>query len=145
MPEIVPAMPHVFTYGSLMFDTVWSRVVAGSYDRCEVILQGYDRKGVVGEVYPVIVPSTVHSQVPGIIYLDVSLSDLARLDVFEGEYYFRRTEQVVTEKMETIPAELYVLKEEYYAIISPRKWDPVLFSTRGIHDFLLRYMDKNER
>jgi len=137
-------MPHVFTYGSLMFDTVWSRVVTGNYDRCEAILQGYDRKGILGEVYPVIVPSSVHSQVPGIVYRDVSRADLTRLDVFEGEYYFRRTDTVVTEKMETFPAEIYVLKEEYYTIISPREWDPVGFSTTGIHYFIHNHMNSDE-
>jgi gamma-glutamylcyclotransferase (GGCT)/AIG2-like uncharacterized protein YtfP len=138
-------MPNIYTYGSLMFDTVWSRVVAGSYDRCEAILQGYDRKGVLGEVYPVIVPSSVHSRVAGIVYLDVSLADLALLDRFEGEYYFRRSEQVVTEKMGTIPVELYVLKGEYYSIISPREWDPVHFSTTGIHEFIHHHMDTDEQ
>jgi gamma-glutamylcyclotransferase (GGCT)/AIG2-like uncharacterized protein YtfP len=137
-------MFHVFTYGSLMFDTVWSRVVAGSYDRSEAILQGYDRKGVLGDVYPVIVPSSVHSRVVGIVYRDVSPTDLARLDQFEGKYYFRKTAQVVTEEMETIAAEVYILKEEYYTIISPREWDPDHFSTTGIHYFIHKHMDTDE-
>ena len=138
-------MFHVFTYGSLMFDTVWSRVVAGSYDRSEAILQGYERKGLLGEVYPVIVPSSVLSQVQGIVYHDVSLSDLTRLDLFEGEYYFRKTEQVVTEKMEIIPTEIYVLREEYYALISPREWDPVQFSTTGIHYFINKHFNSDKQ
>jgi len=137
-------MTHVFTYGSLMFDTVWSRVVADSYDRSEAILQGYDRKGVLGEVYPVIVPSSASSRVEGIVYRDVSLADLARLDQFEGEYYFRKTALVVTEEMETLAAEIYVLKEEYYTIISPREWDLDYFSTTGIHYFIHKHMTTDE-
>ncbi len=129
-------MVHVFTYGSLMFDPVWSRVVSGSYERCGAILQGYDRKGVRHEVYPVIIPSAAHSQVRGIVYLDVSSSDLARLDQFEGEYYFRKTARVVTEEKKSIPAEVYVLKEEYYAILSNKEWDPAVFSTTGIQYFI---------
>ena len=79
-------MVSVFTYGSLMFDPVWSRVVAGSYERCEAILQGYDRKAVRGETYPVLMPSSALSQVQGVVYCNVSSADLARLDHFEGEY-----------------------------------------------------------
>jgi gamma-glutamylcyclotransferase (GGCT)/AIG2-like uncharacterized protein YtfP len=137
-------MPNVFTYGSLMFDPVWSKVVEGSYDRCEAVLQSYDRKGVRNEVYPVIVPSASYSQVQGLVYLDVSASDLARLDQFEGEYYFRKTEQIVTSDMTILPAEIYVLKEEHYAILSPRAWDPEYFSTTGIHLFMHRHMDTDQ-
>ncbi|KPJ99748.1 MAG: hypothetical protein AMJ60_03930 [Desulfobacterales bacterium SG8_35] len=137
-------MPNVFTYGSLMFDSVWSLVVEGSYDRCEAILQGYDRKGVRNEVYPVIVPATEHSQVQGIVYLDVSASDLARLNRFEGEYYFRKKEEAVTPDMKILPVEVFVLKEEYYAIISPKAWDPEHFSTTGIHFFMHTYMDPDK-
>jgi len=138
-------MPHIFTYGSLMFDPVWSRVVDGSYDRCEALLQGYDRKGVRHEVYPVIVPSTIHSLVQGIVYLDVSSSDLAKLDRFEGEYFFRKKEQAVTPDMKILPVEVFVLKEEYYAIISSGKWDPEHFSTTGIHFFIHTYMDTDKQ
>ena len=137
-------MVHVFTYGSLMFDPVWSRIVAGNYDRCDAILHGYDRKGVRGEVYPVLVPSSMHSQVQGIVYFDVSESDLSRLDRFEGEYYLRKTEQVVTEKKKSIPAEVYVLKEEYYSIISHNEWNAAYFSTTGIKFFMGSYLKTEE-
>ena len=138
-------MVHIFTYGTLMFDPVWSRVVAGSYARCEAILPAYDRKAVREEVYPVIVPSSLQSQVQGVVYLDVSTSDLARLDQFEGEYYLRKTEQVVTTDKNILAAEVYVLKEEYFMIISPDEWDPVYFSTTGIHYFMHRYMESDKQ
>ena len=137
-------MANIFTYGSLMFDSVWSKVVDGSYDRTDAILQGYDRKAVRGEVYPVIVPSSAHSQVQGIVYRDVSSTDLVKLDQFEGEYYFRKTEQVVTEKAEVISAEIYVLQEEYYVIISHEDWDAERFSTTGIHYFIHNYIVTDE-
>ena len=138
-------MPHIFTYGSLMFDAVWSRVVDSGYDRFDAILQGYVRKAVRGEDFPVIVPSAPCSQVEGLVYLNVSASDLVRLDRFEEEYYFRKTEKVVTPDMAVLPAEVYVLKEEYYPIISPKGWDPVHFSTTGIHSFIHRYMKTREQ
>lgn len=138
-------MPHIFTYGSLMFDPVWSGVVAGDYDRREAVLPGYDRKAVRGEVYPVIVPSCRHSLVRGIVYLDVSAADLVRIDQFEGEYYFRKSEEVATPDRAIAAAEVYVLKEEYYAIISHRQWDPVRFSTIDMHYFLHKYMSSGSQ
>jgi len=133
-------MVSVFTYGSLMFEPVWSRVVAGSYERYEAILQGYDRKAVRGEIYPVLIPSSMLSQVQGIVYCDVSSADLARLDHFEGQYYFRKMEQISLEGKKTFHAEIYVLKEEYYNIISHKEWDPVHFCTTDIHFFLQNYI-----
>ena len=123
-----------------MFDSVWSRVVADSYNRREAILQGYDRKCVRNESYPVIVPSSRDSQIQGLVYENVSRSDLVRLDQFEGEYYVRKSLQVVTLDMATLPAEVYVLKEEYYSIISHGEWCSVQFSSVGIHSFIHRYM-----
>ena len=123
-----------------MFDQVWSEVVEGSYDRYESILQGYERKSVRNEVYPVIIPSSPHSQVQGMVYLDVSAADLDRLDKFEGEYYFRKTVEVTRLDMMTLAAEVYILKQEYYWIISFQKWDPVSFSSTGINTFLLHYV-----
>jgi len=138
-------MAHVFTYGSLMFDRVWSEVVEGSYDRTESCLQGYDRKSVRDEEYPVIVPSSSHSQVEGIVYFDISATDVARLDRFEGEYYFRKTVEVITVDTIILPAEVYILKEEYYSIISFEKWDPVQFSSTGIHFFMQSYLENYKK
>jgi len=137
-------MSNIFTYGSLMFNPVWSRVVAGSYDRLEAVLQGYNRLSVRDEVYPVVVPSAFNSQVRGFVYRNVSTSDLERLDQFEGEYYIRKTEQVIILDMTILPAEVYVLKEEYYTIISHQEWDPVHFSTTGIHYFMHSYMTSDK-
>lgn len=137
-------MPHIFTYGSLMFEHVWAKIVDGSYDRCTAILQGYDRKGIQGEVHPVVVPSSPPSQVQGTVYLDVTTSDLVKLDQFEGEYYCRKAEEVHKPDMTILSVEVYVLKEEYYTIIDPREWDPVNFSTTGIHFFIHKYMGPNE-
>lgn len=138
---MISAMPNIFTYGSLMFPQVWPLVVAGSYRKTGAVLRGYERKGVKGEVYPVLVPSSPYSQVHGVVYFDVSPDDLSRLDIFEGEYYFRKTEQVTTEDAEAISAGVYILKEEYYTIISPHGWDAEQFEKTGLHFFIDKYLD----
>lgn len=79
---------HVFTYGSLMFDEVWSRLVAGSYTHVEATAHGYARFGVRDQTYP----GAIHhsgASLEGVVYFDVDPADLARIDRFEGEDYRR--------------------------------------------------------
>lgn len=134
-------MTHVFTYGSLMFDPIWARVVAGRNDKCTAILHGYERKGLRNEVYPAVIPAAVPSQVQGILRLDVSSADLDRLDQFEGRYYCRKTVQVMTENIGITEAEVYILREVYYPLISSTEWDPAHFGREEMHHFLQTYMN----
>jgi gamma-glutamylcyclotransferase (GGCT)/AIG2-like uncharacterized protein YtfP len=89
------AMVNIFTYGTLMFEEIWSQVTAGEYDRIPAILSGYDRKLARGEVYPVLYPSTDISLVEGFVYIGVTDVDLGKLDAFEGEYNCRRPAEAV--------------------------------------------------
>jgi gamma-glutamylcyclotransferase (GGCT)/AIG2-like uncharacterized protein YtfP len=132
-------MVNIFTYGSLMFDRIWSLVVDGTYLKAEAVLKGYDRKGIKGKEYPAIFPAAIHSQVSGLVYFSVSSADIAKLDIFEGEYYYRKTEEVVISAKNMVAAEVFVLKEEYYPIISPQDWDAEQFRTKGIHRFIDNY------
>lgn len=79
---------HVFTYGSLMFDAVWSLVVSGSYGSMEGHLDRHARFAIDGEDYPGMVPLD-GSRVAGVLHLDVDAEDLQRLDHFEGDDYRR--------------------------------------------------------
>lgn len=134
-------MINVFTYGSLMFDRVWSSVVDGSYRKTEALLNGYVRKAVKGEVYPAICPSASHSEVQGIVYYNVTPADLGRLDVFEGELYCRKTVKVVAVDTGRIFAETYVLKEEHYPISSHLEWSAEKFEKKDIHRFIESYFE----
>ena len=79
---------HVFTYGSLMFDAVWSRVIEGTYARVDGNVDRHRRFAIAGEDYPGMVPRD-DSKVAGVLYLDVDEGDLRRLDRFEGDDYRR--------------------------------------------------------
>ncbi len=133
------AMVNIFTYGTLMFEEIWSQVAAGEYDRIPAILSGYDRKLARGEVYPVLFPSADISLVEGFVYIGATDADLEKLDAFEGEYYFRQPAEAVIYEATKLPVEVYVLKEEYYSIISHQEWDPVRFKTEGMQLFLNRF------
>ena len=132
-------MVNIFTYGTLMFEEIWSQVTAGEHDRIPAILSGYDRKLARGEVYPVLFPSADISLVEGFVYIGATDADLEKLDAFEGEYYFRQPAEAVIYEATKLPVEVYVLKEEYYSIISHQEWDPVRFKTEGMQLFLNRF------
>ena len=137
-------MTNIFTYGTLMFEEIWSQVVTEEYRRFPAILDGYDRKMARDEEYPVLYPHTPSSQVEGFVYLDVSDADLEKLDYFEGDYYFRKSEDVLVLESGKMPAAVYVLKEEYYSIISNKNWDPDYFKTQGIDLFKNKYDGFNQ-
>lgn len=81
-------LTNVFTYGSLMFPEVWSRVVRGAYRAAPATLQDCARFAIVGETYPGMIEQP-HASVAGIVYFDVAADDLAALDAFEGGDYQR--------------------------------------------------------
>ncbi|MBP9612525.1 MAG: gamma-glutamylcyclotransferase, partial [Sulfurospirillum sp.] len=78
-------MAHIFTYGSLMFEEVWNSLVLGQYTSAPAFLEGYARRCVKNEEYPVVFEA--NESVNGILYYDVEPYDVERLDAFEGEYY----------------------------------------------------------
>lgn len=126
---------NVFTYGSLMFDQVWSRVVRGNYRRAEAVLPGHERRAVRGETYPGVIAAPGAS-VAGVVYFDVAAADLARLDDFEGSPYERRS--VVLELAgQELPAEVYLIRDPGRLEDSP--WDVAGFERAGIFEFLSGY------
>jgi gamma-glutamylcyclotransferase (GGCT)/AIG2-like uncharacterized protein YtfP len=130
---------HVFVYGSLLFEEVWSRLVRGSYVRRAARLHGFTRRRVRGDVYPVIVKSHNADWVDGMVYLNVTEEDIRRLDVFEGDFYDRQNHGVVVEASEKAVAAVYVLKDDYDYMTDDVGWDPEWFAREGLVIFLGRY------
>jgi gamma-glutamylcyclotransferase (GGCT)/AIG2-like uncharacterized protein YtfP len=128
---------HIFTYGSLMYPPVWSRVVAGTYQHRGGTIRGYTRRRLSGEVYPALIPETEESAVEGVLYLDVSAPDVAALDHFEGEEYRRTPVAIGVDGGEIIDAwtYLYLYPERTEAVA----WEPEQFATDGLSRFLATY------
>ncbi|MDY0357237.1 MAG: gamma-glutamylcyclotransferase family protein [Sedimentisphaerales bacterium] len=129
---------HLFTYGSLMFESVWRRLVRGTYASRPARLHGFARRKVRDDVYPVIFRTHDAEWVDGLVYLDLGAEDLKRLDFFEGEFYDRQSQTVVAGR-ETITADAYVLRDEYLHMTDHAPWDPQWFGREGLAAFLGRY------
>ncbi|MCU0917126.1 MAG: gamma-glutamylcyclotransferase [Planctomycetes bacterium] len=126
----------LFTYGSLMFGEVWSQLVRGDYVKRPARLQGFTRRSVHADVYPVIFKSHSSDWVDGFVYFGVSDEDLSRLDAFEGDAYDRQTHTVVVEDFEKHAAEAYVLKDCYKYLVNNSRWDPQWFAREALPFFI---------
>lgn len=131
-------MIHIFTYGSLMFEQVWNEVVRGRYQSCPGTVSGYVRRAIEHEHYPAMLPGPVNATVEGVIYFDIGVEDLTRLDEFEGSIYDRRQVQVMTDN-NIHAAEAYILNNSYRHIVSDQEWNPEKFKEQTIHQFLGTY------
>ena len=128
---------NVFTYGSLMFDPVWSGVVRGRYRSLPAVVADHARHAVRGETYPGVV-ERAGAEVRGRLWLDVSADDLARLDAFEGADYRRVTVSVSAgEPARAMQAQMYLYVRPERLEAAP--WDEVWFEREGIARFLRAY------
>jgi gamma-glutamylcyclotransferase (GGCT)/AIG2-like uncharacterized protein YtfP len=130
---------NIFTYGSLMFERVWTVVVAGTYRKTNARLFGYQRRKIRGEAYPALVPGTADDRVDGVVYLDVGQRDAVRLDRFEGSYYTKKKERCSLPDGSRISTWVYVFKEKFADIVDPQIWDPEWFEKNDIHTFMTSY------
>ena len=130
---------HVFTYGSLMFDRVWRRVVGADNPKTDAYLCGFKRTRIKNEIFPALIPATGSDCVHGLVYMDVGDSELDMLDHFEGEYYQRRMISCRTIENKSLPAWVYVFRKLYANRVIDQPWDPIWFANVGIHQFLAEY------
>ena len=131
---------NIFTYGSLMFAEVWTRVVAADYRSVRARLEGHARFEVRDQTYPGMVPDA-NSQVAGVLYLDVDDADLARLDHFEGDDYVRSVLEVICEDGTARAAETYVYRRP--DCLLKTSWQPEAFAMQGFLETYCR--DKLDR
>ena len=125
---------NLFTYGSLMFDEVWQRVVRGQYRSSIETLRGYARHQVRDEDYPAVIRAPgAEALLQGRLWWDVDAADVARLDAFEGEDYERIS--VTTES--GAQAGLYLYRRS--GRVLQAEWDPKHFERETMARFLARY------
>jgi gamma-glutamylcyclotransferase (GGCT)/AIG2-like uncharacterized protein YtfP len=128
---------NLFTYGSLMYPQVWTRVMNRAHPSRPATIQGYARHGLAGEVYPALLESP-GSSVQGVLYSGLAEAELERLDRFEGEDYRRMSVRVLLDGDGEEETFVYVYTRPEKT--SPELWDPVRFETEGMEHFLNTYV-----
>ena len=129
-------LTNIFTYGTLMFKPVWTKVTGGLYKSQKAILTGFERKSVKDQFYPVLIPSGSQSKLHGIVYCDIDEATLFKLDMFEGGYYVRKIVRINLHNGDAMAAQTYILKREYYHIIGDNEWGPLQFENKDMESFL---------
>lgn len=132
---------HLFTYGTLMFPDVWqgvARLNAASHPaRCP----GFAAFTVQGEVYPAMLPAAGH-EVHGRVYLDLDPATLARIDLFEGDDYYRDEVEVVRLDGTILACQTYLLRSDRYHRITSQRWDRETYLRASHHQqFATQYLE----
>jgi len=128
---------NLFVYGALMYDEVWSRIVAGEFRKISGHISGYRRMAVRGEEYPGIVRG--EGVVSGRIWLGLDKVNLARLDEFEGEYYERIPAIAADPTGKTLDVHLYRIKNQFLNLLEDREWNVDEFEKGGLKKFVSSY------
>ena len=134
-----PVAMHLFTYGSLMYPIVWYRVMNRTHPARPATVRGYSRRRIYGEVYPAMVPGGADDEVAGVLYSDLSATELDALDRFENEGVdYRRVE------VPALLADGGMLRVFSYIYLHPERltegaWDQAQFERQGLQIFLETY------
>lgn len=132
-------MNHLFAYGTLMCEDIMQAVSGCRLSRMPGILQGYCRRALKHQVYPAIVPDA-HTRVEGIVYFNIPPDAWHRLDLFEGDMYFREVVEIDLENGERVSAQTYVAKPRYRVHLEDFAWDHEAFLSRGKTTFEREYI-----
>jgi gamma-glutamylcyclotransferase (GGCT)/AIG2-like uncharacterized protein YtfP len=131
---------HVFTYGTLMFPEVWQAIVGREFAAVEGTAAGFAIYRVRDAVYPGISAASERERVRGVVYLDVDHASLARLDLFEGDFYVRQSVWVDCADGERRAADAYVVPAESQAVLTDERWDRAKFvASGGLEQFVRRF------
>jgi len=129
---------NIFTYGSLMFPSVMRAVTDHEFPSLKARLRDYARYKVIGEAYPGLTPLE-GAVTEGVLYLDVDVLSVRRLDDFEGEFYERTQIPAETLEGDSLTANTYVIKAKYLDRLSSEPWDPECFEKFDLFRFLTTY------
>jgi gamma-glutamylcyclotransferase (GGCT)/AIG2-like uncharacterized protein YtfP len=131
---------HVFTYGTLMFLEVWRAVVGRDFATVAGSAAGFAIYRVQDAVFPGIFATDDNDAVRGIVYLDVDAASLARLDVFEDDFYERQVLSVSCADGQQRQAQAYVVPAHHRALLTDEGWDRDQFvASGGLEQFIRRF------
>jgi gamma-glutamylcyclotransferase (GGCT)/AIG2-like uncharacterized protein YtfP len=136
----------LFTYGSLMFESVWRALVRVPCASMRARLPGFRRERVAGASYPGIVPDPQSSTL-GRVYFGLDAEAIDRLDQFEGNAYARTPVEIWVETARgartPLAAEVYVLNDA--AMLSGEPWRPEVFERESAGRFFEQHAGETLR
>ena len=134
---------NLFVYGTLMDADIMGRVTGSAYQSQEATLQEYSRRTVRGEVYPAIIKQS-GCCVDGVVYFNISLLDIDRLDKFEGSLYERIEVEVIFNNGERVSSHTYVISTKSAHLLSNDNWSYDNFLAKHKNQFQNGYCGYDE-
>lgn len=125
---------NLFTYGTLMDPEIMTQVTGALFRSQKATLPHYVRKRVSGEVYPGIIRQQ-GGTVAGIVYFNISLEALDRLDTFEGSLYVRTEAETISDNGEQVRVHTYVITGAAAPLLSDEDWSYENFIAKHKHLF----------
>ena len=128
---------ELFVYGTLMAEPVMRSVCGRPFDSTPATLHDFRRRRVSGEAYPAIIPFP-GEKVDGALYCGLNATQLALLDVFEGDMYRR-----VIVDVKTVSgwrsAHTYIMSPTYRHALTDETWSLDGFLSDGLREFVGGY------
>jgi gamma-glutamylcyclotransferase (GGCT)/AIG2-like uncharacterized protein YtfP len=128
---------RIFAYGTLQLPEVMQAVTGARFPTRPARLTGYARYCIAGRAYPG-VRSESAAVTDGMLYSEVDVAALRRLDDFEDDFYRRETLLVIPDSGVAVEAEVYVIPPERYHLLIHRPWDLGEFRQTALPEFLVR-------
>lgn len=124
-----------------MFSEVFQKVVRTHYTHVGGSIRHFQRSRIRNGSYPVVRRCYSTEPLIGVLYLNVSMQDLLRLDKFEGCFYRRRWVSVTqTSAARPLKAQLYVVKPQYNHLASGQPWSPQQFAQAELKAFIAEFL-----
>jgi gamma-glutamylcyclotransferase (GGCT)/AIG2-like uncharacterized protein YtfP len=123
-----------------MFPEVWLAVVGRQFATVEATASGYAIYRVRDAVFPGIIAAGKGDSVRGVVYLDVDEASLARLDLFEDDFYRRESVAVECDDGQRRSANAYVVPAENRHVLTGEAWRADQFvASGGLELFIRRF------
>ena len=125
----------LFAYGTLQIPEVMLAVAGRTYSSIPARLEGYACYALTGKSFPGL-KKEKDKVTNGKLYLEIDPPALAKLDLFEDDFYQRSTLEVVAETAERFDAETYLISEQHYSLVHEVPWDLERFVALHLDSFL---------
>ena len=132
-------MNRLFCYGTLQVPEVIRAVTGRTYPGMAAILHGYAIYRVKDAEYPGIIPSA-NSWIEGVVYENVSDTDLKVLDLFESDLYRRQLLDVKLPDEKIRQAWCYVIPDHNKRMLTAEVWSLKDFLESGLDSFMKGYV-----
>lgn len=131
-------MKVLFAYGTLMSEEIIKAVIGFVPEKKQGTISGFRRYAIKNAHYPGVKPAE-SSSVEGVVYLSIDREAWRRLDLFEGNMYYRREVVVVLDDGVRTEAEVYVVKPEFISSLADHDWSFSRFRKSGKTFFVESY------